>query len=75
MNRTVAALICYLLLAGLAPVFLSGNVRLALWIFLGGLAAKTCIAHWRDRMEVHEGTMQSTRHDGLSKDPANPPHL
>lgn len=33
----------YAVLAVLAGVTLSGNIRLATWIFLGGIALKTCL--------------------------------
>ncbi len=41
----------YMVLAILAGVTLDGKMRLAVWIFLGGLALKTYIAHrahWPD---------------------------
>ena len=34
----------YAILAILGAVTLTGKIRIALWIFLGGLAAKTVIA-------------------------------
>jgi len=40
-----AAISCYVVLATLAGVTLDGLFRLAVWIFLGGLALKTLIAH------------------------------
>ncbi len=42
--RFAAAMAAYALLAILGAVTLSGKIRTALWIFLGGLAAKTVIA-------------------------------
>ena len=33
----------YAVLALFGAIFLTGNIRIALWIFLGGLAAKTMI--------------------------------
>ena len=38
------AMSAYLVLAGLAGVTLDGPMRLAVWVFLGGLAVKTYIA-------------------------------
>ena len=42
--RFAVAMAAYAILALLGAVTLTGNIRLALWIFLGGLAAKTVIA-------------------------------
>ena len=42
--RFAVAMITYALLALLGAVTLTGKIRIALWIFLGGLAAKTLIA-------------------------------
>lgn len=44
MKRLVAACACYAALALLAAFTLDGKIRLAIWILLGGLAAKTLIA-------------------------------
>ena len=38
----------YLLLALIAGLTLDGKIRLATWIFLGGLALKTYIHHLRE---------------------------
>ncbi len=40
-----AAMLSYVVLATLAALTLDGLIRLAVWIFLGGLALKTVIAH------------------------------
>ena len=42
--RFAAAMAAYAILAFLGAVTLSGKIRIALWIFLGGLAVKTVIA-------------------------------
>lgn len=42
--RLVAAMFCFAALALLAGVTLDGVFRIAVWIFLGGLAVKTWIA-------------------------------
>ena len=42
--RFTAAMIAYAMLALLGAVTLTGKIRIALWIFLGGLAVKTVIA-------------------------------
>jgi hypothetical protein len=42
--RLVAAMSCYAVLALLAAFTLSGVFRLAVWVFLAGLAVKTWIA-------------------------------
>lgn len=50
-TRLIAAMGSYLLLALLATFTLDGVFRLAVWILMGGLAAKTYIAHkagWRE---------------------------
>ena len=41
--RFGAAMTAYAVLALLAAMFLSGTPRIAVWIFLGGLAVKTVI--------------------------------
>lgn len=46
-NRYHAAMACYLAMAVAGGLQLSGKIRLALWIFLGGLALKTWIHHRR----------------------------
>jgi hypothetical protein len=42
--RFVVAMAAYALLAILGTITLTGKIRTALWIFLGGLAVKTAIA-------------------------------
>ncbi|HTI51897.1 MAG TPA: hypothetical protein VL475_13130 [Planctomycetaceae bacterium] len=42
--RFAVAMTTYALLALLGAVTLTGKIRAALWIFLGGLAVKTMIA-------------------------------
>jgi hypothetical protein len=44
-KRFYGALACYALLALLAAFTLDGKFRLAVWIFLAGLAVKTSIAY------------------------------
>ena len=44
-NRLYWAMGTYAVLALLASVTLDGVFRIAVWIFLGGLAAKTLIAY------------------------------
>jgi len=41
--RFIAAMSCYAALAILAGFTLSGDWRIATWIFLGGIALKTCL--------------------------------
>ena len=41
----------YAVLAILAGVTLSGNIRLATWIFLGGIALKTCLVVLKSRVD------------------------
>jgi hypothetical protein len=43
-SRLLAALLAYAFLALLAAVTLEGMMRIAVWVFLGGLAVKTLIA-------------------------------
>jgi len=38
-------MVAYVVLAMMATFTLDGKFRLAVWIFLGGLALKTCIAY------------------------------
>ena len=47
-RRFQAAMAGYVVLAALAVFTLEGALRLATLIFLGGLAAKTWIAHLKD---------------------------
>jgi hypothetical protein len=53
MNRKklYLAFICYAILGALAGFTLDGPFRLAVWIFLGGLAVKTWIAALRHEEE------------------------
>jgi hypothetical protein len=44
-QRFPLAMAAYAVLALLAAVTLDGKMRLAVWIFLGGLAARTVIAY------------------------------
>jgi len=44
-SRYLRAMGVYVMLALLAAFTLDGNFRLAVWIFLAGLALKTYIAH------------------------------
>ena len=50
-SRFASAMGMYAILAILAGVTLDGKMRLAVWIFLGGLALKTYIAYRRDMVE------------------------
>jgi hypothetical protein len=44
--RVLAAMVCYALLALAAWMTLTGLIRYAVWVFVGGMAAKTWIAHY-----------------------------
>ena len=44
-NRFLAAMAAYAALATAAGYTLDGKMRLAVWIFLGGLALRTLIAY------------------------------
>jgi hypothetical protein len=44
-KRFYRAMVAYAVLALMAGFTLDGKFRLAVWIFLGGLALKTCIAY------------------------------
>ena len=44
-KRFYRAMLSYVVLALLAGFTLDGKFRLVVWIFLAGLAAKTCIAY------------------------------
>jgi hypothetical protein len=44
-KRFYRAMVAYAVLALMATFTLDGKFRLAVWIFLGGLALKTCIAY------------------------------
>jgi hypothetical protein len=43
-SRLIAAMAAYVLLAALAGVTLTGKMRIAVWIFLGGMAVKTWLS-------------------------------
>jgi cyanate permease len=47
--RFYLALGCYAILALLAAVTLEGPFRLAIWVFLGGLAFKTWLVTLREK--------------------------
>jgi len=49
--KFVAAMSCYAMLAVLAGFTLDGNLRLATWIFLGGIALKTWLAVLQRRQQ------------------------
>ena len=47
-KKLTLALAAYAVIAALAAVTLEGNLRLAVWILMGGLAVKTWIASASD---------------------------
>jgi hypothetical protein len=47
--KLAAALACYAILATLAGFTLSGNIRIATWIILGGIAIRTLLLVLKDR--------------------------
>ena len=49
--RFIAALCVYAVLAALAGFTLDGNLSLATWIFLGGIALKTCLVVLKRRQD------------------------
>jgi hypothetical protein len=49
--RFIAAMCCYGILALLAGFTLEGRIRLAVWIFLGGIAIKTALAVAKRRLD------------------------
>jgi hypothetical protein len=49
--RFVAAMSCYAILALLAGLTLDGNLRIATWIFLGGIALRTWLAVLKNRAD------------------------
>ena len=49
--RFTAAMCAYAALALLGAIFLTGQIRIALWILLGGLAVKTVIVVLSRRRE------------------------
>ena len=50
-RRYLAGMLIYGVLAVLAGVTLDGTIRIATWIFLGGLALKTWLGVLRDRSD------------------------
>lgn len=50
-RRFIAAMSVYVALAVLATFTLTGVIRIATWIFLGGIALKTCIVVLKRRMD------------------------
>jgi len=46
-SRLIAAMAAYTVLAALATLTLSGKMRIAVWIFLGGMAVKTWLSSLR----------------------------
>ena len=52
MNHKFAAAMCtYAALAILAGFTLDGAIRIATWVFLGGIALKTCLVVLKRRMD------------------------
>ena len=49
--RFIAAMSFYALLAVLAGLTLTGDIRIATWIVLGGIALKTCLVVLKRRMD------------------------
>jgi hypothetical protein len=49
--KFVAAMMCYAMLALLAGFTLTGDWRIATWIFLGGMALKTYLAVLKRRQD------------------------
>jgi hypothetical protein len=49
--RFAAAMAIYAGLAILAGFTLKGDIRIATWIFLGGIAAKTCLVVLKRRLD------------------------
>jgi len=49
--RFAAAMLTYAVLATLAGFTLTGNIRIATWIFLGGIALKTCVVVLKRRTD------------------------
>ena len=54
-KRFLLALACYAVLAVLAGVTMEGPFRVAVWVFLGGLAVKTWLATLRRDEEREDG--------------------
>jgi hypothetical protein len=48
--RFIAAMCCYGILALLAGFTLDGRIRVAVWVFLGGIAIKTVLVVLKNRM-------------------------
>ena len=57
-TRFYLALACYAMLAMLAAFTLEGPFRVAVWVFLGGLAVKTWLVTLRKTEEQREGDEQ-----------------
>jgi len=49
--RFIAAMMCYAALATLAGFTLTGDFRIATWVFLGGIALKTYLAVVKSRQQ------------------------
>jgi hypothetical protein len=49
--KFIAAMSSYLILAVLAGFTLEGEIRLAVWIFLGGIALKTLLVVLKRRLD------------------------
>jgi hypothetical protein len=50
-RRFIGAMLCYAALAILAGFTLSGVIRIATWVFLGGIALKTYIVVLKRRAD------------------------
>ena len=50
-RRFIAAMSAYVALAILVGFTLTGVIRIATWIFLGGIALKTCLVVLKRRMD------------------------
>jgi len=49
--KFIGAMCCYGILAVIAGLTLDGRIRLATWIFLGGIALKTVLALLKRRLD------------------------
>ena len=49
--KFIVAMCCYGILAVLAGFTLEGKIRLAVWIFLSGIAIKTVLAVLKSRLD------------------------
>ncbi len=61
------ALVGYTLLGAIGVATLEGDIRLVLLVFLGGLAVKSYIAYWRNRIENSAELHGENDRDGASK--------